>query len=387
MHHDTELQRLVATSSRMAKVKAWLKRWRWFALFVIAPSILATIYYGLIASDIYVSESRFVIKAPDQRQRSMSSLSSFIESTGLGGGKEQTSEIIDYLRSRDALHDLSRNINVRAAFGAAEADRLSRFPLPFHNASFESLYKYYGSMVSTQRDAETGLTILTAKAFRAEDARAINVGLLNLSEDLVNHLNARINSKGIEEAEGRVRVAQNRVRNARIQLSAYRNRSELLDPQQQGIGVLNVSDGLIAQEAALRAKLTEVERVTPNHPSIPAMRERIAALSAQVAAQTGRAVGTPGGIASKMSTYENLLAEQEFATQMLTAANATLEQARAEAIKQQYYLERVVEPSRPDDALLPARLKSILTVVFTCLCLYLVGWMLIVGILEHAPEE
>lgn len=366
---------------------AWLKRWRWFALFVIAPSLLATIYYGLIASDIYISESRFVIKAPDRKQQSMSSLSSFIESTGLGGGKEQTSEIIDYLRSRDALNDLSRRVDVRAAFAAPEADWLSRFPLPFQDATFENLYKYYGSMVSAQRDAETGLTILTVNAFRAEDARAVNAGLLNLSENLVNRLNERVNAKAINEAEGRVRVAQDRVRDARIQLSAYRNRSEILDPQQQGIGVLTVSNGLVAQEAALRAKLTEVERATPSHPSIPAMRERIAALSEQVAAQTGRAVGTPGGIASKMSGYESLLAEQEFATQMLTAANATLETARAEAIKQQYYLERVVEPNRPDDALLPARFKSILTVIFASLCLYLVGWMLVVGILEHAPED
>ena len=92
-------------------------------------------------------------------------------------------------------------------------------------------------------------------------------------------------------------------------------------------------------------------------------------------------------MASKISEYENLLVEQEFATQTLTAANAALEQARIEAQQQQYYIERVVEPNRPDAPILPARLKNILAVVFGSLCIYLVGWMLVVGILEHAPED
>ncbi|WP_065846371.1 capsule biosynthesis protein [Sphingobium sp. Ndbn-10] len=387
MHHDTQLQRLAEETKGPNKVIERLKRWRWFALFVVAPSLLAIIYFGLIASDVYVSESRFIIKSPDRKQTSMSSLAGLIQTTGISPGQEQTKEIMDYLRSRDALRDLSKRADVRAAFMSSEADRLSRFPLLFHKDTFEHLYDYYGSMVDTRLDHETGMAVLTVNAFEPTQAQVLNENLLQLSEALVNRLNERANTKTIQEAEGRVATAEARVRKARAELARYRNRSQLLDPQQQGIGVLEVSNGLVAQEAALRAKLTEVQRATPNHPSIPALRQRISALSEQIAAQTGRAVGTPTGIASKLSGYENLVVEQEFSTQMLAAANATLEQARTEALKQQYYLERVVEANRPDDALLPARIKGILTVAFASLCLYLIGWMLVVGILEHAPED
>lgn len=387
MQYDSTLSRLAARSSRLARTKDWLKRWRWFALFVILPSLLATIYYGFIASDIYVSESRFVIKAPDSRRQSSSMLSSLMQSTGLGSGREQSSEILGYIRSRDALRDLSREVDVRAVFSAPEADFLSRFPGPFEENSFENLYQYYSSMVLAAPDPDTGLTVLTVKAFRPGDAQALNAGLLALSENLVNELNERINTEAVTDAENRVQAAQDRVRDARVRLSDYRNQYEILDPEQQGMGVLAVSNELISQEAALRAKVAEVARVAPNHPSLPALRQRAAALAGQVAEQTGRAVGTPSGLASRLSGYEKLLAEQEFASQMLTAANATLEQARLEAIQQQYYLERVVEPNRPDDAILPDRVKNILAVLFACLCLYLVGWMLVVGILEHAPDD
>ena len=387
MHHDTQLQLQAEEARRPNKIVEHLKRWRWFGLFVIVPSLLATVYFGLIASDVYVSESRFIIKSPDRKSGSISSLAGLIQTTGLSAGQEQTKEIMDYLRSRDALRDLSKRVDVKGIFMSPAADRISRFPLLFHKDNFENLYEYYGSMMETRLDHESGMAVLKVSTFEPAQAQVLNENLLQLSEGLVNRLNERANTKTIQEAADRVAAAESRVRKARVELGQYRNRSELLDPKQQGMGVLEVSNHLIAQQAALRAQLAEVQRVTPGHPSIPALRQRIAALSEQIASQTGRAVGTPTGIASKLSGYENLAVEQEFATQMLTAANASLEQARADALKQHYYLERVVQPNKPDDALLPARLKEILTVIFASLCLYLIGWMLVVGILEHAPED
>lgn len=387
MHHDPELPRQASTLSKVDTLKATLKRWRSFALFVVVPTLLATIYYGLIAADIYVSESRFVIKAPERSQTSNSALGSLLQTTGFGTGAEQSSEIIGYLRSRDALKELSEKVDVRAAFASSEADFISRYPLLYQSDNFESLYKYYGSMVSTEADGETGLTVLRVKAYTAQEAQILNAGLLGLGENLVNRLNERINAQAITEARARVELAQDRVRDARIQLGAYRDSSQILDPQAQGAGVLEVSNALVAQESALRAQLAEIEQNAPNHPSIPALRDRIRGMAQQVQRQTGRAVGTPNGIAAKIVEYENLLVEKEFAEQALAAASTSLEQARVEAMQQQYYLERVVEPNRPDDAILPNRLRGILAVAFGCLCLYLVGWMLSVGVREHASDD
>jgi capsular polysaccharide transport system permease protein len=240
-------------------------------------------------------------------------------------------------------------------------------------------------MVGTNIDGDSGVAIIESKAFKPRDAYQVNAKLLDLSEALVNRLNARAESRAIAEAAQRVAQAEERVRAARVALSAYRNQQELVDPKTQAAGVLEISNKLITEQAALRAQLELMMRVAPRNPTIPAVRNRIAAVTQQINTQTGRAVGTPSGIASKMGNYEKLSVEQDFATQMLTAAQASLEQARTDAQKQQF--ERVVEPDVPDDALLPHRLKSILIVLAASLCLYFVGWMLVVGILEHAPED
>lgn len=365
----------------------WLKKRRWFLLMVALPTVLAALYYGLIASDIYISESRFVIKSPDQKRGQMSTLANLVQTTGLSSGQEQTNEVLTYVRSRDALKALEKNVAVRDRFADPRADILSRFPMPFSDSSFESLFKYYGKMVEARLDTETSTAIIKVKAFNPQDAYRINRELLDLSEGLVNRLNGRAQSKGIIEAQKQVALATQRARAARIALSQYRNAQALIDPTRQAGGVLEIANTLTAERAALQAQLDLMQRLTPNNPSIPALRNRISAIGTQIASQDSRVVGSGSGIASKLGGYEDLLVEQEFATQSLNAANAALVQARAEAQRQQFYLERVVDPNLPDEPLLPKRFINVLVVFAAALCLYFVAWMFTIGILEHSPED
>jgi capsular polysaccharide transport system permease protein len=381
---DHDALRLVV---RRSKARERLYRHRWVGLFIVLPTLAAILYYGLIASPIYVSQSSFVVKSPGQKSAPTLSLASIVQTSGLSAGQEQTKEIVQYIQSRNALHDLQKQVDISDKYSKRGADFLSRFPSPFRDASFENLYRYYGSVVSSSVDPETGLAVIDVHAFTPDDAYDINARLLDLSEGLVNRLNQRAEGRAIAEAEQRVVDAERRVSNARVALSAFRNRQDLIDPKEQAAGVLDISNKLISEQAALKAQLDLMLRVAPRNPSIPALRNRIDAIGRAIAAQTGRAVGTPTGIASKLSAYEKLNVEQEFATQMLTAANTALEQARTEAQKQQYYVERVVEPNKADMATLPNRLKRILIVFASSVCLYFIGWMLVVGILEHAPED
>lgn len=207
-----------------------------------------------------------------------------------------------------------------------------------------------------------------------------------MSETLVNRLNDRVQNKAILEAQKQVDLAAQRAKASRVALAQYRNASSLIDPEKQAGGVIEIANALITERAALQAQLQTMQRLTPDNPSIPALSNRISAISAQISSQNSQVVGSGSGIASKLGGYENLLVEQEFATQNLNVASAALVQARSDAQHQKFYLERVVDPDMPDKPLLPRRLISILTVAAAAICLYFIGWMLIVGILEHAPD-
>ncbi len=370
------------------KLLAWVVRRKWFLLFVIVPVSLTSVYYGLIASDQYVSESRFVIKNPNQRGGQLSTFANLIQTTGLSAGQEQANEVIDYIRSRTAIDNLrARNVDVRTIFSAPEADFLAAYPYFWRQDLNENLFRYYRSKVEVGLDHETGLVVLRVTAFSAKDAQELNQKLLELSEELVNELNDRARTRAISEAEKRVQEAQGRVAIARRELTRYRNASLLIDPAKQATDALEVANRLITERAAQQAQLELLQRVAPANPGIPAVRNRISALTSEIEKHSARVVGGDNSIARKLPPYESLALDQEFSVQLLSSATASLESARAEAVRQQYYLERVVNPGRPDLAEHPQGIRIVLTVLGALLCLYFIAWMFIVGILEHAPED
>ena len=317
----------------------------------------------------------------------MSTFANLVQATGMSGGQEQTNEVLTFVQSRDALKALEKDPGVRSMFSSSQTDIFSRFPKPFSDDTFENLFKYYGSMIDARFDTEAGTAIIKARAFTPQDAFHINSRLLNLSEGLVNRLNSRAQTKGISEAQKQVELATARAKLARIALTQYRNAQSVVDPSKQAIGELEISSGMVAQRAALQAQLDLMQHAAPGNPSIPALRNRINAITVQIQSQDSRVVGTGSGIASKMGGYDNLLVEQEFATESMNAANAALVQARAEAQRQQFYLERVVDPNLPDTPLLPKRFISILVVFAAATCLYFIAWMFMIGVLEHAQED
>lgn len=371
----------------LSSLAARVRRNRWFVLGVVIPVLLSAIYYFLIAADQYVSESRFVIKAPNQRGGQVSTIANLIQTTGLSAGQEQADQVIDYVRSRAALEGLTKAVPVKQVYGPGESDFISQFPMPWQQDAFEDLYDYYRGKITINRDADTGLVVLRTIAFDSKNAQAINEQLLRQSEALVNELNERARKRAITEAEQRVNEAEQRVTAARKALASYRNQTELVEPLKQAGGIIEIANRLIAERSVLEAQLSTLERLTPDHPSIPTLRQRIASLTREINRQTERIVGGSGAINSKLPNYEALAVEQEFAEQLLVLTRSTLEQARADALKQQFYLERVVNPNQPDLPEYPHALRIVLTIFGFALCLYFIIWMFVVGILEHAPED
>ncbi|WP_397581502.1 Wzz/FepE/Etk N-terminal domain-containing protein [Sphingorhabdus sp.] len=360
---------------------------RWFLIAVVLPSLASACYFSLFASDQYVSESRFVIKAPNQRSGQISSFANLIQTTGLSAGQEQANEVIDFVRSRSALETLVKKISVNAIYSDPEVDFLTRYPLPWQSRSFEDLFKFYKSKVQIERDNDTGLVVLRTIAFDPAEAALVNENLLRASERLVNQLNETARSRAISESERRVTEAERRVASARLAVANYRNASELVDPLVEASGVIGVANALIAERASLEAQLSTLQRLTPQHPSIPALRAQIASLDQAIRRQTARMVGGKTSIAGKLPAYDSLVLEQELSSELLVLAQTTLEGARTEALKQQFYLERVVNPNIPDSAAYPRGLRIVLTIIGFLLCLYFIIWMFLVGILEHAPED
>lgn len=374
----------------MNTIQYWLttlRRRAWFIGTVVVPVLVSAFYFFLLASDQYVAESRFVISAPGQRSGQISTFANLFQSTGLSAGQEQASQVMDYVRSRSGLEELANELPIKDIYGGNSVDVFSAFPKPWQENAFDDLYEFYQGKVQVDRDTDTGLIVLRTIAFTPEHAREINERLLRKSEALVNELNERARQRSISEAENRVATAEKRVAAASRTMAAYRNKTGLVDPLRQAGGLVEIVNRLITERAGLEAQLSTFRRLTPDHPSIPALRQQIASLTREIDGQMARIAGGPGTISGTLPEYEALVLEQEFSGQLLAATRSTLETARADAVKQQFYLERVVDPNLPDVPEYPKSLRIVLTIFGFALCLYFIIWMFVVGILEHAPED
>ncbi|CAG9199829.1 hypothetical protein ACS0X5_05745 [Burkholderia gladioli] len=354
---------------------------RLFLLTVALPTTLAVLYYGLIASDVYVSESRFVVRSP-QKQSQTNLVGALLQGTGFSRAQDDTYPVIDYIESRDALRELNVGNYIADAY-SEHGDAISRFHR-WPDGSFESLWKYYGKhIVDIEFDSTSAIAKLQIRAYTAEDAEKINERLLEMSERLINRMNRRAVSDTVTFAQGEVDVAAAKAKDAAAALAAYRRTYTVFDPDRQSALQLQQVTALQTQMLAAQTQLVQLQSISPKNPQIPVLQTNIANLEKQITAATSGVAGGKNSLADKAAVYARMQLDSQFADKQLASAMAALENARADAQRKQLYLERLVEPNTPDVAIEPKRLKSILEVF----ALGIIAWgileLLLAGVREH----
>lgn len=381
---DTVLREDAAAEATKSKGGLWLRLKRVNRLFlgtVVVPTVLATLYFGVIASDVYVSESRFVVRSP-QRQSQTGTLSALLQGTGFSRAQDDTYPVIDYIESRDALRELNRGNYVLDAYGN-HGDILSRFQRQFDD-SFESLWKYYNKhVVTVEFDSTSAITTLQVRSFTSQDAAKINESLLELSEHLINRMNERAAKDMVQFARSEVDAATVKAKDAAAAMAAYRKSNAVFDPEKQSALQLQQVTTLQAQLFSAQTQLSQLQAIAPQNPQVSVLKTNIGALEKQIQEATGGVTGVKGSLSDKTATYTRLQLDSQFADKQLASTMAALENARAEAQRKQLYLERLVQPNQPDVAIEPKRLKQIFEVFALGMIVWGVLSLLLAGVREH----
>lgn len=350
-----------------------------FLAVVVAPTIIAALYFFLIASDVFTSESRFMVRAPGRP------VPTGIASLLMGGdssGGSDVSAVREYSTSRDALKQLDKTGKIREIYNRPEINFLSRLD-GFGKTTFEDTYNYFGKKISIETVNKSSVTILRVQAFRAEDAKWVNEQLLRQSELLVNRLNERSRYDTVRNAEQDVVKARDRSQQAALALAAFRNRYGIIDPDKQSMVSLQMIAKLQDEIISNKTMLAQTLKLAPINPQIEAYRSRIATLEAEVVNQSKILTGGQSSLAGKNTEYARLMLETQFADRLLTAAMASLENAHNEFRRQQVYIERVSQPDAPDEATRPRRVRSVAAVLLTTTVAWGIIVMLLAALREH----
>jgi capsular polysaccharide transport system permease protein len=382
--HDLQTQGRAAPRGGALGQLRVIGRWRPILMLLLyfSPTVLAGLYYGLIASDRFVSTAAFVVRTASKPSGD-SGLGAFLKMAGLGRSEDDTYSVQSYLTSRDAVRQLQEKLPLAEMYARDGADFLSRFPSVIYGRSNEELFHYFNRMTSAVYNATTGVTTLEVQAFRPDDAYAVAVALLDLAEDLVNHLNARIHTDAVMATEEQVKQEEQRLTAAQIALTAFQNKATMIDPATSSVLVSTLVAKLQADLAQTQTRIADMLATAPNNPSLGALEKQADATRGQIAKENARISSSQDGLADQLGQYQRLMLEREFASKALGVANTALDNARADARRKQLYIERIVEPNLSDYATLPLRLWTTFTVFLVNILVLFIGWMLSSGVKEH----
>lgn len=370
----------------------WLKRLlrKPFFLLVILPTLLAALYFYAVAAPQYVSEARFVVNSRSSDVNAQMSAMRGLAGAALGGfggaASGEANSVRDFLTSLDAVKEADDRLDLISLWRRPEADILARL----WDTEPELLTRYYNSMVNVTLDPTTNVTTLRVRSFRPQDSLALAEALLESAEALVNRLSERARNDTLRLAQQEIDIAERRVLESRSAMVRFREQERDLDSAGTAQAAVALRGQLEAALAQARAELTErLQFMRPDNPALQITRNRIEALERQIVAERSRHTDTTSVVdntvlSRQLAAYERLMLERQFADQQLASATASLENARVEVQRQHLYLARIVQPNLAVYPLYPRKLTNLASIFVGLAIAYGIGWLLIVGMREHA---
>jgi capsular polysaccharide transport system permease protein len=319
---------------------------------VALPLLIASAYLWGVAKDQYASTVGFSVRREDSAGATdlLGGLSGLTKSSS-----SDTDILYEYLRSQKLVADMDSRINLRALWSKPSGDPI--FVLDA-DGTIEDLVDYWKRMVKTSYDSATGLIEVRVLAFEPADATAIAQALLDESARMINQLSAVAREDAVRFAREELKVAQNRLREAREAMTSFRVKNQIVDPATDFQAQAGLVGSLENQLAEAQIEIDLLADVGDSDPRLIQAKRRAEVIVARIAAERAK-VGAEDGqkdYAALAGDYERLLVDREFAEQAYVAALSTYDAARAESMRTSRYLAAHVLPTTAEVSRYPERL-------------------------------
>ena len=348
-----------------------------FAALVLAPALISAWYLWARAADQYASYVGFSVRK-EETSSAIEMLGGLASLSGSSSG--DTDILYDYMFSPGLVAEIDAEVDLRAIWSKAGHDPLFAYAPP---GTIEDLVDHWRRKVRVTYDSGTRLIELRVLAFDPDDARRVAAAILAKSGAMINRLSAIARDDTIRYARDDLARAQAQLTDARLAMTDFRNRTQIVDPTTD----VQSQTGLLGKlQEQLADALITVDMMSPTMRDgdlrLAQARTRVSVIETRIAAERRKlGLGEDGGkgtvYATLMGDYEHLASDLQFAEQSQAAARAAYDAAQAEARRQGRYLAAHIAPTRAESARFPQRwtLLSVITVFLfltwaTCALIY-----------------
>lgn len=313
-----------------------------FCAFVLVPFGAAVGYLFFVAMDQYASTVGFSVR--NEEVAAPIELFGGIADVGNSGGSD-SDILFEFIQSQEMVATLDAQLDLVQIY-ARESDPLFAYD---PSGTIEDLHAFWERMVRVTYDSTTELIEIRTLAFTPEDAKRVSTAILAESTRLVDELSAIAQQDTIEFAKTELDRAVDRLKLARERLTAFRARTQIVDPSadlQGQMGLLSTLQQQLA-EALISADLL-YDSTRASDPRIVTANRRIEAIEARIEDERlklGQGGAGQESYANLLSEYERLAVDRQFAEQAYTASLAAYDQALAEARRKSRYLAAYIKPT------------------------------------------
>ena len=333
-------------------------------LWVVACFAIAALYFGVIASDRYVSRAQLVVKQADQIKMLPDALSML----GLGGSNHEDILLIqNYLQSPDLLNKLDKELSLKAHYRSHKVDYFSRLP---DDVSREQFIEYYRKHLTLRLDDISGVLTIELQTFDPAYGQRVVSMMLKESEGFINKLGHQVALEQLAFVEKEVDRAYQRVQDEKAKVLDFQNSHNLLSPESTSsarLGVVGQIESELAQQQAQLKQLQSYMRETA--PAVISVQARVDALSKQLDQEKSRLTGVDKEAMNEVTArYMDIQTQATLAADLYKSGLISLEQTRVEAYRKLKNLLVISQPTLAEDAEYPRRLYNLATIgVLLCL--------------------
>lgn len=347
----------------------FFKRRVWWIVFGV-PNILSVIYFGVIATPRYVSESSLVVYQANQTD---SARPVTVQLSANGGGVSLEGDYLaaKYMRSWKCFANQNPK---KLAAAWSKGDFVSRFGglLDLFQRNPTVLWRYYQNHVVTTINKSSAIMTVRVIGFDQDFAKTLNASVLSAADAAVNNMNGQAFENAETFFENRVASAQKHLREAILKLSDLQKKNHVVDPGAAYQAQLSLLNNLIDKKITMEAQFKVFERATPDSQRVNNLRVELQSLEQQIARTSKTIHGENSALTSISGPYSFQKAKIKNAESTLKENEYQLIAAQQTALQHQYFMEYVDKPTVPPNPTQPYRLEWILVILGVTFSLYVV---------------
>ncbi|WP_236635846.1 capsule biosynthesis protein [Paracoccus aminophilus] len=347
-----------------------------FLIIVVLPTLVSAWYLWTRATDQYVSTVGFSVRREDSQPSGADLLGGLVALGGTAGASD-TDILYQFIRSPDMVETVDKQLDLRRMFSEP-------WPHDFvfgydPKGTIEDLTTFWQRQVQVYYDNSTGLITLNVSAFQPADSQKIAEAILAAATIKINDLSSVARSDAMKLATEELEKTRIALTTARQDITAFRIRTQIVDPQADLAGQMGVLTGLqskLAEQLIAHDMLSENAKPTDNR--VIQSQQKIDALRGLIEKERNKFSQTGQGpdgesYAQLMADYEKLSVDREFAEGAYRSARINYEASLAEAQRQSRYLATHITPRVAESSTEPNRLR----LLALCAGVLLIGWSIL----------